>query len=539
MIRIMLPFFRKNKGSISVIVLISIVSLAVSIFISYYTGSFIDCVSLQCSMSFLYRYTAVFVLLVVSDVLVKRFFLVFKAKVSEQAKFDIYKEYIEHLNLIAMEQFEKFNPTYLNQRLNTDIGAVCGFAFETLLDSIFSVLKIVIILGIMVSLRWQVAAVSVVMILVYAMVFKVFIEPIKKNNYQLKESSASYFQSCNEQLTLYKEIRITSNYESSLSHIQHKFFQYFRTMMCYAKTSVRYLVTLEVVSMSFLILVLFICGKGIIEGTMTVGTLFILNSYYNMLSGAIDSVCNAFKGYQETWNSVTRLKELLDIPEEDNGEEVIASVEQISLKDVGFAFENEYGFRLFDNLNLTFEKGKTYSILGNNGTGKTSLMYVMLALYRSNLTGAISINEIEETKVDVLHFRKHLVSVCMQNEKLPDMTVEEYLKFYGIEDMEKVYEQISLYGMESMYDSDTFRIKEYLPRNIRNLSGGEKQKVFFLRALTKEADVLILDEINSNLDVDSVSLLCEFITRLKKDKMIIIISHNKKIVEVSDVKIQL
>lgn len=535
----MLPFLKKNKGSIGVIVLVSMVSLIVNIFISYYTGSFIDCVSLQHSVPFLYRYMAVFGLLVVTDVLVKRFFLVYKAKVEEQAKFDIYREYIEHLNLIAIERFEKFNPTYLNQRLNTDIGAVCGFAFETLLDSVFSILKIGIILVIMVSFSWKAAAASVAMIVAYAIVFKVFVEPIRENNYQLKESSASYFQACNEQLTLYKEIRITSNYESSITHIRQKFSQYFKIMMGYVKVSVRYLITLEVVSMSFLILILFICGKGIIEGTMTVGTLFILNSYYTMLSGAIDNVCNAFKGYQETLNSVTRMEELLDIPEEENGEEVIASVERISLEDVGFAYENEYGFRLFDHLNLTFEKGKTYSILGNNGTGKTSLIYVMLALYRSNLSGTISINDKKETQVDVMHFRKNLVSVCMQNEKLPDMTVEEYLRFYGIEDMEKVYGLIRHYGMEAMYDSDTFHIKEYLSRNIRKLSGGEKQKVFFLRALAKEADVLVLDEINSNLDRESIGLLCEFITKLKEDKIILIISHNKKIVEVSDVKIQL
>ena len=158
---------------------------------------------------------------------------------------------------------------------------------------------------------------------------------------------------------------------------------------------------------------------------------------------------------------------------------------------------------IHQNLNLTFEKGFTYVILGPSGIGKSTLLNIIAGLV-NDYTGEI-INE----------FGK--MSYAFQEGRLiPWLTVEDNLKYIG-------GNEHTLINYLKM-----FKIDELKNTLVKNLSGGEKQRVSLARAFCTEADLILLDENLSSLNLKlKISIIDEMNIHLKKSsKTTIYVSHN-------------
>ena len=183
----------------------------------------------------------------------------------------------------------------------------------------------------------------------------------------------------------------------------------------------------------------------------------------------------------------------------------------IEVKDISYKYPGQKGL-VFCDFSLTLEQNKIYGLLGMNGTGKSTLLYLISGLLRAK-KGSVRFDGIEtcKRKVDTLSE----IFIVPEEFDLPAMSLKEYVKlnspFYPMFDGDVLEECLSDFELTSDVKLDA-------------LSMGQKKKVFMAFALATNTKVLLMDEPTNGLDIPSKSQFRKVITRHMTDERTLIIS---------------
>jgi ABC-type multidrug transport system fused ATPase/permease subunit len=183
------------------------------------------------------------------------------------------------------------------------------------------------------------------------------------------------------------------------------------------------------------------------------------------------------------------------------------------------------GKHLFDVKDVTIRKGEKVAIVGKNGCGKTSLMNVLLRL--REYEGQAFIDNIDMMKIDKKAQRK-LISFIPQNPSIFEGSILDNLRYSCPEiSQEKVMARCEEFNTHDLFSKMKNGYLTEVGENGKFLSGGQKQKLSFMRAVIKNADIFIFDEPTSNLDVNAESEILEYLFTKLKTKTSIVIIHNQ------------
>lgn len=187
-----------------------------------------------------------------------------------------------------------------------------------------------------------------------------------------------------------------------------------------------------------------------------------------------------------------------------------------NLENIFYSVQNQ---TILNNINLTIEAGDFITISGPSGSGKSTLLK-MLASMITPTSGSLAYKGKTLKKEQITDYRKE-VSYFFQQPTLFDDTVMDNLKFpFDIRQAEFDKSRVTKLLKR-------FKLNEsYLDKKIIDLSGGEKQRIAFVRNLVFEPDVLLLDEVTSALDDENKEIIQQFITEDLKDKTIIWVTHD-------------
>lgn len=199
----------------------------------------------------------------------------------------------------------------------------------------------------------------------------------------------------------------------------------------------------------------------------------------------------------------------------------------LSLKDVSYRYEGAKR-DVFDNINIDFEKGKVYGIIGKSGAGKSTLLSLISGLdtYKS---GEVLYNDNSLKNIDRDLYRAKDIGVIFQgyNLLLNATAKENILLSMNISNskQENKDKYIDDLLQDVGIDSDKAN------RKILNLSGGEQQRIGIARALSHNPDIIIADEPTGNLDNETEEKIMDILVSLahKHNKCVIIVTHSKKV----------
>lgn len=203
---------------------------------------------------------------------------------------------------------------------------------------------------------------------------------------------------------------------------------------------------------------------------------------------------------------------------------------------IGYWYTNNPDDYLFKNVNLTFEKGKVYSILGQSGIGKTTFLSLLAGL-DSPKAGEIYLEDNDVNKSGLTNYRKNSVSTIFQAYNLMTyMTARQNVQT-ALEisnkpvDNAKIEELFELVGIP----------KEIIDKPVLQLSGGQQQRVAIVRALATEHDLIIADEPTGNLDEETTQDIVNIFKDIahKQNKTIIIVTHETAVAQETDVTFEL
>lgn len=203
---------------------------------------------------------------------------------------------------------------------------------------------------------------------------------------------------------------------------------------------------------------------------------------------------------------------------------ILKSIDEIKLEDVSFAYDEDN--EILKNINLTIKKGESIAIVGENGAGKTTLIKLITKLFDAS-SGRILINGIDIDLYDKKSIYKR-ISALFQDYFLMPTTLINNLddKQQDRLQAEKFIDEMGLSNrvtsLENGLDTELINIED---NKVEGFSGGETQKLSFIKSLMKDSDLLILDEPTSALDPIAEEKLYLKYKDFTKDKMAIFISH--------------
>ncbi len=190
----------------------------------------------------------------------------------------------------------------------------------------------------------------------------------------------------------------------------------------------------------------------------------------------------------------------------------------ITLSDLSFGYTDDK--KVIDGLSYTFEKDKSYAIVGASGSGKSTLFNLLLGMY-DNYEGSITYdgNELKDISTDSLY---DCISLVSQNVFVFDDTIENNITMYSEKDkseFDRVVEQVALGDLIAEKGADY-----NCGLNGGNLSGGQIQRISIARGLIKQAPLLLMDEATSALDVETAASIDAEILNVP-DTTKIVITH--------------
>lgn len=200
-------------------------------------------------------------------------------------------------------------------------------------------------------------------------------------------------------------------------------------------------------------------------------------------------------------NSARKIEEKLLAVTDENGScsgivEKRFFNEEIKFDGVDFSYTDNK--KILNGISLNIKKGKKYAIVGASGSGKSTILKLLLRYYE-NFSGNIYIDGIENRDIRIEDIYR-LVSVIQQNVFMFDTSIRENIGLFQNYSREEMERAIVRSGLENLIKSLPDGIESSVGENGCNLSGGEKQRIAIARALIKNTPILVLDEATSSLD---------------------------------------
>lgn len=291
-------------------------------------------------------------------------------------------------------------------------------------------------------------------------------------------------------------------------------------------------------SLFLLIIVLFMLNS-LINGKITMGLFIaffsIIYSLQEKLSWEITEVIDNIAKDKEYLNDLKKFLLLQDNSE--LGTKMIVEINKVEFANVSFKYPGTDRY-IIKNFNFTFEKGKTYSLIGINGAGKSTLINLLVKNYTS-YDGEIFINNIELRKINDESYKK-LISVVFQEFNDFKICLKDNLD----------YDENDLNEKKIINDFEIDKIIDSLPNGIstnigdiyeekNNLSKGQLQLIAIVRGVLKKSQLFILDEPTASLDPLKEYEIMKKIIKYKKNNLLLLISHRLGIAKDSDVIILL
>ena len=421
---------------------------------------------------------------------------------------------------------------YYIDQINRDSNAVVNFLISNIFNFFLQAATIIASAVIVFQADKLLCVIILLLIPFYICTFLLNKNKMHTAKAALKQRLNQYASNCAEQInklsyikrnTLYHEMseRLTRSFNHLLSASLHS-------------VSVGYLFTNlnQVVIILAYLCIIGIGGYKVTTGALSIGLFSVINTYFNMMISSVSYFVGIAGSYQDTKISFQRIQKILQTPDEDKGDLLPESIHQVEVKD----FSLQYGSHvILNHCNVTFRTGCIYGLRGPNGTGKTTLLNALVGLFSGEISGHIYYDGISINQLDMPALRRKKISYIEQTPVLLNMSVRDYLHF-GIEQNHAVSENQE--HLLKVWDIDYLLDKE-MNENGSNFSGGEKQKLALVRALSKESSLILLDEPTSALDKSSTAKLIDLLQDMKSQAIIIVVSHDWDMLEHCDEVIDL
>lgn len=285
------------------------------------------------------------------------------------------------------------------------------------------------------------------------------------------------------------------------------------------------------------ILITYISAKAVIDGDITLGGMMAIQYIVGMVSNPVESLLGFMQSYQDAKISLERLNEIYETEEEENIQKdyftQLPQDKTIEIKNLTFRYFGAGNDPIFTKLNLSFPEGKTTAIVGTSGSGKTTIIKLLLRYYNPE-EGEILIGGKKLDQIDFGLWRDSCGSVLQENYVYAD-TIERNIAVNDeVADKELLNNAINVANMEQLIADEPFGLATRIGTAGKGISQGQRQRLMIARAVYKNPAYLFLDEATNSLDANNEKEIVEKLDQFFNKRTVIVVAHRLSTVKNAD-----
>jgi len=438
---------------------------------------------------------------------------------------------VSHLTYLDMEFFKKTHSGEILSRVTNDIARIQMVVANIIPDLIRETMIIVALTGYVIYQNPKLAFYFLFIMPLAIFPLTKLANKMRKYSKLSQESTADMTTRLNEILSNIEVIKSNSSQVYEEERFKKDNQSVFRFLMKQVKTNALTSPVMETLGSVAIGIVIYIGGKEVIDGHMTVGSFFAFATALFMLYDPVKRLSSLYNKAQDAITANRRMHELLDTkPDITSGwKELTDSIETITFENVSLDYDHIHALK---HITLQAKKGQSIALVGDSGAGKSSLVNLLVRFYDPS-SGRILINDKENKDFTLTSLHKKIAYVTQRIYIFNDSIAANVA--YGEEiDEERVVDALEkAYAMEFISKLDD-GIHTLLSESGDNLSGGQRQRIALARALYKNPDILILDEATSALDNKSEALIQKALQALKSEMITFTVAHRLSTIEDAD-----
>lgn len=285
------------------------------------------------------------------------------------------------------------------------------------------------------------------------------------------------------------------------------------------------------------LLISFLSAKAVIDGDITLGMMMSISYIIGQLSGPISQVIGFSQSLQDAKISLERLNEI------NNKEEEIVSVDDkintlpedktIKLENVCFSYDGAERDYVLENLNLTIPQNKVTAIVGASGSGKTTVIKLLLGFYNP-VKGDIKVGRHSLKDINPHLWRQNTGIVMQEGFLFSDSIANNIAISEESVDRKKLSYAVEAANIKGFIESLPLKYNSKIGMEGSGVSQGQKQRLLIARAVYKNPIYLFFDEATNALDANNEKIILDNLTQFYEGKTVVIVAHRLSTVQNAD-----
>ena len=503
-----------HKNSLIILFLLSLFSILLKLISSFYFKFIIE--GIDVSKNYLRVIFIVFLLLSLTKLVINylrsKFLIIINSRLDFSLVLNAFKRIISlpyryYHNRSTGEIVSKINDLSVSRDFISKICVGLFIDFPLVIISVVFLIKINLYLFLVTLL---VFILYLFLSLVYSKIYEFYISKVKS----LNEGINSYMYESINGFETVKGINIES---TIIDKFNNKYISFLNKMYRLNNHINNQTFFKDLINELGNVLILFIGAIFVFDGKLSIGYLITYSSMMAYFLEPIRNIVDMDFNIKESRESITRMLSLY----ENYSDKGIVNFKggDICFKNLSFTFDNKRN--VLDRVNVSVDKGDRVMIYGTSGSGKSTLLKLLMGYY-SVERGMIFINNIDINDYKIKSIRKSIIYVS-QNEVLFNDTLINNLRVKCC-DNDRILFMTKLLEFNEILDND-LGLNMMIEESGFNLSGGQRQRIVLARALLSQAQIVLIDEGLSQVDVSLERKILMNIFNEFKDRTFIIISH--------------
>ena len=541
----LLSHLRQHRGTVLLASLCSVVNKVWDLAPPVLIGMAIDVVaaredSFLATMGYpdvydqLYILTAITVVIWVLESLFQYFYAVLWRNLAQTAQHELRMSAYTHIQDLEMQWYSEQSTGSLMAIMNDDVNQLERFLDQGATDLLHVATTIIVVGAIMISVAPEVAFLAILPVPIIVAGSFIYQRRIGVRYTKVRGKVADLNALLNNNLHGITTIKSFTAEEREVERVEEASTSYRDANREAIRLSASFVPIIRMAILFAFTANMLVGGWFALEGRISLGAYSVIVFITQRLLWPLTRLGETFDLYQRAMASTARVLDLLDtevgIVEGDRNLESVRG--EIEFSDVGFSYPNRE--IVLNDIDLTVPAGKTVGLVGSTGSGKTTLVRLMLRFHDPD-SGIVRLDghDVRELTLDSL---RGSISLVSQTTTLFPGSVRDNVR-YGDPDADdetvveaaRVAEALSfIEELPDAWDTD-------IGEGGHRLSGGQRQRIAIARAVLKDAPVLVLDEATSNVDNETEAALKRSIEKISVGRTTLIIAHRLSTVRNADV----
>ncbi|MEK4509138.1 ABC transporter ATP-binding protein [Paenibacillus anaericanus] len=448
---------------------------------------------------------------------------------------DMRKKLFDRVQKLSFRFFDNNKTGHLVSRMTNDLMDIGEIAHHGPEDLFIAVMTLVGVFGIMLSINWQMAVLTfiIVPLMIYLSLF--FSSKMSAAFKRMFADIADYNARVENNVSGIRVVQAFANEQHEISRFAENNNR-FRLTKLITYRIMAWNSSLSFILMKCVSLFVLVCGTWfVIQNRMSYGEFIAFVMLSNVFLGPIQQINSVIETYPKGIAGFKRYLELLETePDVDDAPDAKPITEvkgDITYSGVTFGYENKE--KVLSGVDLSIRAGETVALVGPSGAGKTTLCSLLPRFYDVD-EGSITIDGIDIRQMTLESLRSH-IGIVQQDVFLFDGTIRENIAYGKLDASEsQIWEAAKRAQLEELILSQPDGLDTFIGERGVKMSGGQKQRLSIARMFLKNPPILILDEATSALDTETEAAIQLALSELSQGRTTLVIAHRLATIKNAD-----